>query len=185
MSVEPTRHSFTVDEYERIGAAGLLPPDRRLELIDGDIIEMTPIGPPHAYVVDQLAEWAMQQLAGRARVRVQGPVRISDLTEPEPDLMVLRPAGSEYRSRHPRPDDVLLVIEVSDTTAHFDRRVKRPLYATAGISELWIVDLGAHLIEIATSPAAGRYEAVRRVRKGQVAPRAFPDMQLTVEDLLD
>jgi Uma2 family endonuclease len=118
-------------------------------------------------------------------VSVQNPARVSDLTEPQPDLMLLRPLGRVYRTRTPRPEDVLLLIEVSDSSARFDRQVKRPLYAAAGIVEVWIVDLEASLVEVATLPSAEGYRDVREVRPGRFAvPGAFPDLALPATEIV-
>jgi Uma2 family endonuclease len=185
MTVEPAIHLFTVDEYERIGEGGLFAPDQRLELLAGQVIEMTPIGSRHAHAVSWLTRRLVLAVGDQAVVHAQSPLRLSDLSEPEPDLMLLDPPEDAYRSRHPRPDDVLLVIEVSDTTAGWDRRVKRPLYAAAGIVELWIVDLEARVVETATGPSANGYARVEQVLPGdRVSPVAFGDLSLSVADLL-
>lgn len=184
MLVDPARHLFTVDEYDRMGEVGLLGPDRRFELVAGDIVEMSPIGSAHAGTVNHLNRWFGQRVGEGAVVTVQSPLRLSDLSEPEPDLMLLRPLEDLYRSRHPRPEDVLLLIEVSASTAGWDRRVKRPLYAAAGIGEMWIVDLSARVVEVATKPNPKGYGRVDLVAPdGFAVPGAFPDLRLPVADL--
>lgn len=183
MSGEPVRHLFTVEEYEGMG--DLFAPDQRLELLGGEIIEMAPIGSPHASVVNRLNRLFVVALGDAAVVAVQNPLRLSDLSEPQPDLALLVPRADFYASGHPRPDDVGLVIEVSDSTARWDRTVKRPYYAAAGIAEMWIVDLGARVVEVATDPGPDGYRQVRRVGPGgQVAPLAFPGVTIDAADLL-
>ena len=135
MSVEIARHSFTVEEFERMGEACIFPPDARLELIEGEIVEMSPIGSPHAACVDALALLFNEIARRRFIIRVQSPVRLNDFSEPQPDVALLRWRDDFYRSAHPTPADVLLVVEVSDTTVETDRKVKVPLYARAGIPE--------------------------------------------------
>jgi Uma2 family endonuclease len=177
---------FTLGEYRRMGDAGILSVDDRVELIEGEIVEMTPIGPPHAGIVDRIARALTLGLGLRGIVRVQGPVQLPALvSELNPDVALLRPREDFYTRSHPAPADVLLLIEVMDTSAERDRRVKLPLYARAGISEVWLVDLGAACIEVYRDLAAGDYReaSVRRRGEALVVP-AFPDVRPTVEDLL-
>jgi Uma2 family endonuclease len=185
MSVEPVRHLFTVEEYERMGETGLFADGQRLELLGGEIIEMAPIGSPHAGTVDRLTRLFVVAVGDRAVVRVQNPVRLSDLSEPQPDVSLLNPRTDFYVSGHPRPEDVLLVIEVADTTVRWDRGVKRPFYAAAGIGEVWIIDLGAGLVEVATDPGPDDYRQVYQVaRGGEVSPLALPGLTFAVVELL-
>jgi Uma2 family endonuclease len=182
--VEPFPYVFTVAEYEAMGAAGVFPDGKRLELLDGAIVEMTPIGSPHASTVTRLNRRLTTGLGDRAVVSVQNPVVLSDLSEPQPDLAVLRPQAGFYASGHPHPADALLVIEVADTTGRWDRTVKRPLYAAAGIAEVWIVDLVAKVVEVAVDPQPDGYGDIRTVGvSGVVAPTAFPDLHIVVGDL--
>lgn len=167
-----------------MGDAGVFAPDQRLELIDGEIIEMSPIGSRHAGTVNRLIR-IFSDLGDRAVVAAQNPARISDLSEPQPDITVLRWRPDFYSAAHPRPEDVLLLIEVSDSTISWDRRVKRALYAAAGISEMWIVDLGSSVLEIATDPGPEGYRGVRQVGPGhEVSPIALPDLVVSTADLL-
>ena len=135
------RHRWTVAEYHRMAETGMLEPDARVELIDGEIIDMAPIGPMHAGIVDQLTDLMTRAVVGSAIVRVQNPVELSNRSEPEPDLTLLRPRADFYKRRQPTAADVLLAIEVSDSTLARDRNVKRPLYARHGVPEYWIVDV--------------------------------------------
>jgi Uma2 family endonuclease len=184
MSAEPVRHRFTVDEYYQMGEAGLFAPDQRLELLGGEVIEMAPIGSRHASAVIRLNRLVMIAVGDRAIVGIQSPVRLSELSELQPDLTVLRWRPDFYRMSHPTPDDVLLVVEVSDTTARWDRKVKRPFYSAAGIGEMWIIDLGLNLVEVATDPGVDDYRDIRQVSTGSIAPIGLPDLSLVISDLL-
>jgi Uma2 family endonuclease len=183
MAVQPYR--FTVEEYQRMGETGILTREDRVELIDGQIVRMTPIGPPHSGTVMALHQMLASLLGDRAVLSVQSPVILSDFSEPEPDVVLLKPPLGTYRQRHPNPDDVLLLIEVADTSGAYDRRVKLPLYAEAGISEYWIVDLERNLIGVHRSPAGNRYVSVEPLALGdRVSPEAFPDIELEVSEIL-
>ncbi len=169
------RHRFTVDEYYRMVPAGLLREDDRVELIDGEIIEMTPIGSPHAGTVTRLIRHFSGTVGDAALVSAQNPVRLSDLSEPEPDLMLLRPRSDAYTKSHPGPADVLLVVEVSDSSLAYDRDVKVPLYSRHELGEVWIVDLSAQVILVYRHPGPDGYADVSEVHLGSsVAPLALP-----------
>jgi Uma2 family endonuclease len=141
MRTHPAKKLFTVDDYYRMAEAGILKSTDRVELIRGEIIEMSPIGRRHAASVDRATELFVTRLHGRAIVRVQNPNRLDQYSEPQPDISLLKPRTDYYESGHPEPADIYLVIEVSDTPLAFDRDVKLPMYAIAGIREVWIVDL--------------------------------------------
>src|SRR6266581_3181743 len=132
------QHRFSVGEYYRMAEAGILHPDARVELLDGRIIDMSPIGPFHGGVTKRLIRFFTALAKGRWIVSAQDPVHLDEYSEPQPDLMLLKPDADDYTSRHPRPEDVLLLVEVPDTTLAFDREQKLPIYARAGISEVWI-----------------------------------------------
>lgn len=168
-----------------MGDAGILDEDERVELIEGEIVQMTPIGPPHASVVTRLAVLFGARLSGRMIPWVQNPVVLRpQRSEPQPDLVLLRPKADFYGSGHPEPADTLLVIEVMDSSAAYDRRVKLPLYAQAGIVEVWLVDLEARAVEAYRRPTEEGY-AERQVLAGPgvLAPEAFPDLALTLADV--
>jgi Uma2 family endonuclease len=152
------RHRLTVDDYHRMGEAGILKPDARVELIEGEIIDMAPIGSRHAYVIAALTKRLMSAVGIHAEIRCQLPVRLDNHSEPEPDLAVVKPRGRHYESAHPTPSDVLLLIEISDSTLAFDRSVKLPLYAKHGVQEVWLVDLSANQIHAHRDPRDGIYE---------------------------
>jgi Uma2 family endonuclease len=150
-----------------MGEAGIFNENDRVELINGEIFSMTPIGSPHAACVDRLTRLLVVAAGDRASVRVQNPIRLGADSEPQPDLTLLRPRPDFYARAHPGPGDVLVVIEVADTTLAFDRAVKVPLYARAGIGEVWLVDLAGDAIEVYRQPAQGRYSDVTRLGRGQ------------------
>jgi Uma2 family endonuclease len=185
VSVEPAPHRFTVEEYEALGRLEEFWDGPRLELIEGKIVEMTPIGPDHAGDVMWLNAELVPRLGDRAVVRVQSPLRLGDLSEPEPDVTVLVPPLDRYRRRHPVAEDVLLLIEVSNSSLRFDRQTKVPLYARHGVAEVWIVDLTGETVEVYREPSADGYGAVERYGRGESAsPAAFPDVELSVDELL-
>jgi Uma2 family endonuclease len=154
------RHRITVHEYYRMGELGLFAPEARMELIEGEIIDVAPPGSRHASVVAQLNELLVQAVRGAAIVLVQSPVRLSELSEPQPDLALIRARDDRYRSSHPTGADALLVIEVSLTSWRFDRQVKIPLYARHGVPEVWIVDLSKDELHFFRSPRDGDYADV-------------------------
>jgi Uma2 family endonuclease len=185
MRAEGARRAFTVAEYHRMGEAGILHEDDRVELIDGVIVQMSPIGSRHAACVDRLAAVLMRALGERAIVRVQNPVTIGRLSEPQPDLMVLKPRDDFYAARHPGPSDVLLLIEVTDTTGVYDRATKLPLYARSGIVEAWVVDVRRHVIEVYRGPTLRGYRTRRDVPRGRhIVPAATPRMRVAVDALV-
>ena len=165
MSVQIQKHYFSVDDYYRMADAGVFPIDARVELIDGEVIEMSPIGNRHAACVDRLGMLLNHIFYGKAIVRVQNPVRLNDFSEPEPDIALLKPRKDFYATAHPTPADVLLIIEVADTSVDFDLRVKLPLYARAGIPETWVLVLPKDLIEVHSQPLNGKYQKVQRLKR--------------------
>ncbi len=185
MSVRLNRRRFNVRDYYRMAKAGILHEDDRVELIDGEIVEMAPIGHHHAGVVDRLTYVFIQAFRGVAQVRVQNPIRLDEWNEPQPDLTLLRPRADFYTSSHPTSEDILLVVEVADSSLQFDRRVKLPLYARRGIPEMWLVDLRRQTIDVHRDPAPDGYRTSTILRRGdRIAPVAFPDREMAVADLL-
>jgi Uma2 family endonuclease len=180
----PERYRFTVDEYHRLGEAGILGEDDRVELIDGEIVMMTPIGSRHAACVDQLTRSLVELYGDAGVVRVQNPITLDVRSEPQPDVVVLRPIASRYFDRHPQPADVLLAIEVADSSLGYDRRIKIPLYASAGIAELSIVDLGRELVDVHREPFPGGYAERRTYRRGERIPLPGVDAALEVDAIL-
>jgi Uma2 family endonuclease len=185
VGVTVTRHKFTVYDYHRMGEAGILGEDDRVELIEGDIIAMAPIGQDHAGTVNALAEALFAAFAGRAIVSVQNPVRLDDGSEPQPDFAVLRRRADFYRSGEPPgPADVLLLIEVADSSLRFDRAVKLPLYARAGIPEVWIVDLKRRTVDVHRLPTDGKYaEDETAWGDRTLTPALAPDAAVTLRQI--
>lgn len=180
-----TRRCFTVDEYHRMGEAGILHADERLELIEGEILQMSPIGGRHIGCVNRLNHAFVTTLAGGAVVSVQNPVRLSPRVEPQPDVVLLR-RETGLRAAVPSASDVLLIIEVSDTTLAYDRDVKLPLYARAGIPEVWIVDVEHERVAVYRMPEAGAYRDVTVHGRGAaLAPQTLPGCSIAVDDILD
>ena len=181
----PTRRRFTVAEYYAMADAGILSENDRVELLDGDIIVMPPIRDWHAGGVKLFANTMPPALQGRAMIAVQDPVRLDEHSEPQPDIMLLQWRDDFYRNGHPAPGDVLLLIEVADTSVGYDRNAKLPVYARAGIPEVWIVNRPARRIESYSDPSGSAYSTVRHFSPGEtVAPQAFPDITLAVDRII-
>ena len=181
----PTRRRFTVAEYYAMADAGILSENDSVELLDGDLIVMPPIGDWHAARVNLFTNTLPGQLQGRAIVSIQNPTRLDDTSEPQPDIMLLRWRDDFYQSGHPDPGDALLLIEVADTTVDFDRNEKLPMYARAGIPEVWLVTRAGRRIESYTQRVEGQYTAVRYANVGEnIAPQAFPDIILEVSRII-
>ena len=184
VEVVATRRRFTRAEYYRMAEAGILARRDRVELIRGEIVEMSPIGRRHRAFVDNLNALLVLPLGDRAIVSVQQPVILSDDTEPQPDLTVLRRRPVPYKDREAYAEDVLLLIEVADTSLAYDRSTKLRLYAEAGISEYWVVDCEAEAVEVHRDPGPDGYRDVRRVAgAASVALQAFPDVELSIANI--
>lgn len=185
MAVQLLRRRFTVEEYHRMAQAGIFSEDDRVELIEGEIVAMTPIGSRHAACVGRLTHIFASIVGERAIVWVQNPLRLGPDSEPQPDLALLRLRADFYAEAHPGPEDVLLVVEVAETSAEYDRTVKLPLYARSGIREVWLVDLATVSVEVCSDPTPGGYQRVRSIRRGErLSLGAFPPMELAADDLL-
>ncbi len=185
MAVQIQRRSFTVEEYYKMAQAGILSEDDRVELLDGEIVQMPPMGSAHASAVDRLTRLLAHRVGERAIVRVQSPIHLGERSEPQPDLALLVPRSDFYAAAHPGPEDVLLVIEVAETSADFDRQVKAPLYARAGVREVWLVDLPSRRVEVYRSPSGDTYRDVQTLGPGKrLAPQAFPDAEASVDEIL-
>lgn len=180
--VAPARRRFTVDEYYRMVEAGVLRPDERLELLDGEIMQMSPIGSRHAATVSRLNALFSGAATGQYIVSVQNPVRLSQHSELQPDVALLRYRADYYAAAHPTPADVLLLVEVADTTLVFDRDRKLPRYAESGIAEVWIVDLEQQQIEQCHTPAGAQYRIRRIWTRGEtVACHAIAGLSIAVD----
>ena len=185
-TVELKRRRFTLEEYHRMGEVGIFHGDDRVELIEGEIVEMSPIGRLHAGTVDRIAHVFSRRLGERAIVRVQNPIVFTRLvSEPQPDVTLLVPRSDFYTSGHPGPADILLVVEVMDSTVAYDRGVKLRLYARAGIVEVWLANLNTHRIEVYRRPTAEGYGESRVVEPGEpLAIQALGDIAFSIGDLL-
>ncbi len=180
-----THHRFSVQDYYRMAETGVLPPDARVELLDGKIIDMSPIGPFHGGVTDYLNEVFTAASKGRWRTRVQNSLRLDEHSEPQPDLVLVRPAKDFYRRRHPQPADVFLLIEISDSTLETDQEDKLPAYGRAGIPEVWLVNLNELTVEVYREPNFTGYASKTILQAGEHAkPLAFPDATVDVAELL-
>ena len=184
IEVAAARRLFTREEYHRMGEAGILTRRDRVELIKGEIVTMSPIGPRHYAFVNNLARLLITRLADRAFVGVQGPVVLADDTEPQPDLAVNRHRAVPYSERFPAAEDVLLLIEVSESSLAYDRSTKLRLYVAHGIPEYWVIDCIARSVEIHRTPATDGYRDVRRIDgAASVSLQAFPDVVLPLVEI--
>lgn len=185
MATEIARRRFTVDEYYRMAQARILRPDDRVELVDGQVVQMSPIGAGHAAAVAALTRGLQVLVGDRAVLWIQSPLRLGPHDVPQPDLALLRSPLDQYRGRLPEPGDVLLVVEVSDASLDYDRGVKLSLYARVGLPEAWIVDLAGGAIEMHRDAAGGRYRLTQRVALGgTISPLEFPDARLEARAVL-
>jgi Uma2 family endonuclease len=185
MSRKLAKRWITADEYERMGEAGIFPQDARLELIEGEIYEMSPIGSPHAACVKFLSR-LLNDLFGKTEiVGTQDPIHLDDFSEPQPDVTLLRWRDDFYRSAHPTPADAMLVVEVADTTVETDRKIKIPLYARAGIKEAWIVNIPNERIEVYTDPSDDAYGQVKEFARGERAQsETLANLNVDVAELI-
>jgi len=182
----PTKHRFSVAEYYRMAETGVLRPEARVELLNGEILDRSPIGPFHGGVVNYLNEVFTAACKGRWRTTVQNPVRLDDHSEPQPDLVLAKPSPDFYRKRHPQPADVFLLVEISDTSLTTDREAKLPAYGRSGIAEVWIVNLADLTVEVYREPHFTGYGSKTVLRAGdQAKPQAFPDVAVDVAELLE
>ncbi|HEV7893652.1 MAG TPA: Uma2 family endonuclease [Pyrinomonadaceae bacterium] len=179
-----TRHSFTVEEYRRMVEAGILREDARVELIGGEVVEMSPIGKRHAACVARLTQVITLLLQRAFLVWAQNPIQLDGYSEPQPDVVVLRPRDDFYENEPPKPEDILLVIEVSDSTLAYDRKVKVPLYARAGIPEVWIVNLVEERVETFADLSGGVYQTTAAFSRGEeVQSRSLAALRLGVSEI--
>lgn len=183
--VEMKRRRFTVAELLHLAKIGFLGDDERVELIRGEIVEMSPISEGHASSVMRLTSLLSTEFGQRALLNVQNPIQLDDDTLPQPDVALLRPRDDFYSRRHPGPEDVLLLIEVSDTTLPYDRRVKAALYSAAGVLEYWLINLPKRIIEVYRQPQPEGYRTMTRYAPGEtLSPLVFPDVVLNVNEVL-
>ena len=187
MVIEMTKRRFCVKDFHLMDEAGVFCENDRVELVDGEIVDMAPIGSYHGFSVDALTHIFVRMVPEGIRVRVQGAVQMDESTMFQPDLTILRPREDNYAESNPTPEDVLLIIEVSDSTVGYDRNVKIPKYAQAGIPEVWQVNLPHGFIDRFVDPdtSSGRYRSVMRHSRGQrIVPTQLGDITVEVSDVL-
>jgi Uma2 family endonuclease len=181
--LEPRR--FNVTEYYLMAEAGILTADDRVELIEGEIIKMSPIGSEHAACVCRLDGFLREKLLKHSLVRVQSPVRLNDFSEPEPDIALIEPRSDFYAKHHPTPVEIQLIIEVADSTLLVDRHIKVPLYGRAGVLEIWLVNLREETIEVYSESQDGKYRKCQKYHRGEtVESPTVQGLWLTVDEIL-
>ncbi len=186
MAVSMTKRRFTVDEYYTMARSGILREDDRVELIEGEITQMNPIGSRHMACVKRIVDCFLAlQVEKKALMNIQDPIRLDEFNEPEPDVALLKPRADFYENQHPGPADALLIVEVSDTSLAYDRDVKVPLYARFGIPEFWIADVENKIVTVYRAPSPRGYEEMKTFRAGQtLSPLAFPELNMAVESIV-
>lgn len=185
LPLQITRHRLNVAEYHRMAEAGIFSPDERVELIEGEVIDMAPQKSRHASVLTELLNRLAQAVGPTARVACQVPLSLSDRSEPEPDLMLLRPRADRYSGSHPTPADVLLLVEVADSSLRYDREVKVPLYARHGVAEVWLVDLESNRLRLFRQLQAGEYAEISSTdAPGLTSLPGLPGLQVDLGGLL-
>jgi Uma2 family endonuclease len=176
---------WTVDDYHRMISSGILAPGDRVELLDGQIVEMVPQDPPHASRIDDGGDYLKAIFANRAKVRVQLPITLVPGSEPEPDFAIVRLDADRYRDRHPHPQDVLLLIEVADSTLKRDRIYKAQIYAKAGIAEYWIVDIQNRQVIVLKNSQGDGYQSEQTFTEiDQIAPLLLPEVVVSLRSLI-
>jgi Uma2 family endonuclease len=181
--IAPTRHRLTVEEYHRMGEAGIFDEDDRIELIDGELIDMAPIGTRYAYIVNLLTRFFVKQASDEKLVCIQNPVQLGDHGEPEPDVAIV--VNRNYAKQHPQSQDILLLIEVADASVEYERDKKIPFYAHYRVPEVWVVDLRRQRVEVHREPltAEKRYRDVVRFAKGKLAAINIPEVEIVIENM--
>lgn len=192
MSVQLLRRKFTVEHYHTMVLSGIIAEDDRVELIRGEIVEMSPPSQQHAAYVRRLNILFSKKLSNshchrfpsRALVDIQNSVQLDDFSEPQPDVALLQPREDFYEAGHPQPGDVFLIVEVADTTLKYDRQVKIPLYAEQNIVEVWLVDIHEQCVEVYREPKPMGYQNVQKFGEGQILSiQAFSDVEITVDEV--
>jgi len=185
MSVETVRRRFTVVEYHSMGQAGILSEDDRVELLEGEVVQKSPIGKRHAACVNRLNRMLSVQVGREAIVSVQNPIRVGVESEPQPDVALLRWRSDFYAGALPEAGDAQLVVEVAESSSQTDRLVKVPLYGRGGVPEVWLVDLAGDVVEVHRGPGADGYGEVLRVGRGEhLSPQQLPALDVPVSEIL-
>jgi Uma2 family endonuclease len=185
LDLREARYRFSADEFRRMGEAGIFDETSRVELIEGEIVEMNPIGSHHAGNIKRLINLFAGKVGEAAILDAQDPIHLAGHSEPQPDIALLKPRGDFYSEHHPKPEDVYLLVEVADTSLAYDLDVKVPLYARYGIPEYWIVDLANREVLAHSRPEDGKYRITERVKSGDtLTRRSVPNLSVKVEDIL-
>lgn len=183
MAIQLTQRLIKAEEYRKMAEAGILSDDGRIELLEGKLVEMSPAGRKHAAMVKRLTALLYRKLKGELIISVQDPIRLGEFSEPEPDLALLKPSATYYEDRLPDADDVLLIIEVSDSSLDKDREVKLPIYAAANIPEYWIINMEACEIEAYRFPREGTYQSREVLKTGDTLSLPVPGCSFSVDDI--
>jgi Uma2 family endonuclease len=184
MTVQLLRRKFTVEQYHKMVESGILTENDRVELIGGEIIEMSPIGTKHAACVNRLVNLLINLLGKRIILAAQNPVALNDNSEPQPDVALLKPRDDFYATAHPQPQDIFLLIEVADSTVIYDRQEKIPLYAQANIEEVWLIDINEQIVEVYQQPTATGYQHIQEFTSAQtLSIKAFPDVNISLDEI--
>lgn len=184
MSIQVLKRRFTVEDYQKMGEVGVFKADENNELVAGEIIKMSPIGKRHAACVRRLDYLLNRQLGDRVIIDTQNPIQLNNLSQPQPDLVLLQPRPDFYEERHPQPSDILLLIEVSDTTIDFDQQVKIPLYCQSEIQEVWLIDLNQNIVRVYRIPTANGYQSIQFFTVEQTLTiGVFPEFNFNVNQI--
>jgi Uma2 family endonuclease len=184
MVVQLLRKKFTVAEFQQMAETGIIKDDDRVELLEGEIIEMGKIGSRHAAFVDHLNDLFREKLGRRVLVRIQNPIQVGSYSQPQPDVALVRRRDDYYEEAHPSPLDVFLLVEVADTTIESDREIKIPLYGRSGILETWLINLNETCVEVYRQPSPDGYQQEQKLLPGQIIiPDAFPNIQVMVNEI--
>jgi Uma2 family endonuclease len=185
MSLQYKKRLFSVDEYHQMIMTGIIKEDDKVELIDGEIITMPPIGPNHASNVNRLNSIFYFNLGNTIIVSIQNPIQLTDYSEPQPDIAILKYRDDFYKNNHPKAEDVLLIVEIAETSVEYDKALKVPRYAESNIIETWLFDLQNERIEMHRNPFNGIYQEIRIAQKGQkISCINFPKIEFSINDLL-
>lgn len=185
MSIPVLKRRFTVEDYHKMAEIGVFKPNEKNELINGEIILMSPIGKRHAACVSRVSELFFSRLATVASVRVQNPITLDDFSEPQPDISLVKRRSDFYQERHPQPADIFLLVEVADTTIDFDLSVKIPQYCQSGIEEVWLVDLNQNCIRVYRTPTPNGYQLIQLFTAEQTLTLgAFPEVKINIKEIL-
>ncbi|MBE9005954.1 Uma2 family endonuclease [Fortiea sp. LEGE XX443] len=184
MTVQLLRRKFTVEQYHKMIESGILTENERVQLIRGEIVEMSPIGTKHAACVNCLNKLLYSKLGDRVLIAIQNPVKLNDYSEPQPDVAILKPRDDFYATTHPQPQDIFLLIEVADSTITYDREEKIPLYAEANITEVWLVDINGQIVEVYQQPIATGYQQMQKFTSGEtLSIPSFPEVKISVNEI--